>query len=658
MKNLWTEKEAKLFSRSILDMRVYSSRLLGRNPELVLHGGGNTSVKGYYKNIFGKKINTLFIKGSGWDLISIEKEGFAPVDLNYLLKLSKLETLSDSQMVIEQRLATLEPSAPNPSVETILHALIPFKYVDHTHADAVLCLTNTPSGRLIINQIYDDSILVVPYVMPGFLLAKKIEKMTKNVSWDKLKGMILMNHGVFSFGSDAKQSYDRMINIVNVAENFLKKEKVFRSYKKEKPRSNLLKLAKIRKIASDISGKPCIALLNDSLEATGFSILKNATRLSTKGTLTPDHVIRTKPFAWIIKNNNLNQSAKEFQDRYDKYFEKNKTKGIKKLNNGPNWALWKGYGTICFGNSKKEAKIVYDINAHTIRALQTSFNLDNWKPISFKKLFEIEYWELEQAKLNKSSKILDFQGKIAIVTGSASGIGYSIAEKLLNEGCAVLGIDKDKKVSELFSEFSSYKGCIADLKNSSDIKKAVSFAVKEFGGLDILISNAGIFSSSACIDKIDDKKWEYDMDINLNSHHRILRECIPFLKHGIDPAVIFMGSRNVGAPGPGAGTYTIAKSGLTQMSRLSAIELAKYNIRVNIIHPDCVYDTGVWSKKILRTRAQEYGLSVEEYKSRNLLKVDVSSQDVAEMAVFFVSTKSNKTTGAQIPIDGGNERII
>ena len=247
MKNLWTQKEAEIYSKNELSLRVYTSRLLGRNPELVLHGGGNTSVKGKYKNIFGEKIETLFIKGSGWDLISIEEDGFAPVNLNYLIRLAQLNKLTDSQMVVEQKLATLKPSAPSPSVEAILHALIPYKFVDHTHADAVLSITNTPNGRKKINEIYDKDILIVPYVMPGFILAKKIAELTKNIDWNELKGMILLNHGVFSFGDDAKTSYDRMINIVSCAEEFLKDKKVWRNYKKSTLKLDLLTLAKIRK---------------------------------------------------------------------------------------------------------------------------------------------------------------------------------------------------------------------------------------------------------------------------------------------------------------------------------------------------------------------------------------------------------------------------
>jgi len=657
MYSLWNNKEAKQYSKDDLSLRVYTSRLLGRNPELVLHGGGNTSVKGFYKNIFNEKIKTLYIKGSGWDLVSIEEEGFAPVDLNYLLKLSQLDKLTDSQMIIEQRLATLKPTAPSPSVEAILHALIPYKFVDHTHADAVLSITNTPDCKKKIKEIYGEDVFIVPYVMPGFILAKKIFEMTKNIDWKKLNGMILLNHGVFSFGDNAKESYEKMIMLVDMAEKYLKSKKVWKKYKKSKSKVDLLTLAKIRKKASEITGEPFLAILNDSSEAVGFSKIREAKNLSVQGTLTPDHVIRTKPFAWII-NDDLDISAKDFVNNYNKYFQKNSTKGITKLDNGPKWALWPEYGTISFGKSMGEAQIISDINKHTIRAMQTANNLDRWKPISFRDLYNVEYWELEQAKLKNNHDKPEFQGKIALVTGAASGIGYACAEKLLNVGCAVVGLDKNKNITKLFNGYSNYKGIHCDLFNTSDIKKAVSRGIKEYGGLDILISNAGIFSSSALLENIDDKKWEKDIGINLSTHHKILRECIPFLKSGIDPSVIFIGSRNVGAPGQGAGTYTIAKSGLTQMARLAAIELSYYNIRVNTVHPDCVYDTNVWTKEILKTRAKQYGLSIRDYKQRNLLKTDVSSSDVAELVTFLASTRSSKTTGAQIPIDGGNDRII
>ena len=306
----------------------------------------------------------------------------------------------------------------------------------------------------------------------------------------------------------------------------------------------------------------------------------------------------------------------------------------------------------------KEANIIKDINRHTIRAMQVSNSLHKWKPLSMEKLFEVEYWELEQAKLKKGNNSLSFQGKIAIVTGAASGIGKSCVQILLEKGCVVIGLDKNHNVIDLFHNNSNYKGLTCDLTKPKQIKKSIENIVVNFGGLDILVSNAGIFPDSAPLEAISEKKWKNDIDINLTSHHYVLRECIPFLKNGIESSVIFIGTRNVGAPGLGAGTYTIAKSGLTQMARLAALELAPYQIRVNIVHPDCVYETAVWTEKILKNRAKEYGISVKKYKSRNLLKKPVHSRDVAEIVSFLASNHSKKITGAQIPVDGGNDRII
>ena len=657
MKSLWTKKEEKLFSGDPLSLRVFSSRLLGRDPELVLHGGGNTSMKGTFKTIFGDTIDTLFIKGSGWDLISIEKEGFAPVDLKYLQKLATLDSLSDSQMVREQRLATLDPHAPNPSVEAILHALIPFTFVDHTHANAVLSITNSVNGNDKINQIYGDTVLVVPYVMPGFILAKKISELTKNVNWDSIKGMILLNHGVFSFGNTAKSSYENMIEIVHESEEFLRGNNVWRIYKNSKSNPDLITLAKIRKKASEMRGLACLGLLNNDKEAAGFSKMSASTSLSVMGTVTPDHVIRTKPFAWVI-DEDINQSSQQFIKNYTSYFEKHKSENHRKLDNGPKWALWKNMGTICFGNSLKEASTIMDINKHTIRTLQTSHKLGGWSPIPFKDLFEVEYWELEQAKLKTNKAIPEFQGKIAVVTGAAGGIGKACSELLLGRGCVVVGLDKNESVKTMFPNINEYMGIQCELLDTTSIRSAIEKTICSFGGMDILISNAGAFPESQALEKIDDDTWSNELNLNLGTHHKVMKACIPYLKYGIHPSIIFIGSRNVGAPGPGAGTYSIAKSGLTQMARLGAIEFAKHKIRVNMVHPDCVYDTGVWTDKILKTRADEYGMSISEYKNRNLLKKEVLSSDVAELVCFLSGEKCLKTTGAQIPIDGGNDRII
>ena len=657
MNNLWNNKEAKKYINDDLSLRVYSSRLLGQNSELVLHGGGNTSVKGTFKNIFEDSIETLFIKGSGWDLINIEKEGFTPVRLDHLLHLATLSTLTDTEMVREQRLATLDPRAPNASVEAILHALIPFKYVDHTHADSVLAITNTPGGKQKIKEIYGPDILIIPYVMPGFVLAKKIVELTENTDWKQLRGMILLNHGVFSFAETAKKSYDRMINIVNAAELYLKRKHSWKHYAKSKAKPDLLTITKIRRLASLMTGSAVISKVNYSSEASGFSSNPDSASLSLSGTLTPDHVIRTKPFPWII-GKNLEHSANKFKKKYKLYFDRNGNSRLTMLNSGPKWALWPHIGTISFGKSNKEANIINDINKHTFRAMQVSESLHKWKPLPLNKLFEVEYWELEQSKLKKENSSLPFQGQISLITGVASGIGKACAGLLLEKGCVVVGIDKSHEVIDLFQNNSNYKGYICDVTNPKKVQKLIENVICSFGGLDILISNAGIFPDSELLENISENKWKKDIDINLTSHYHVLRKSIPFLKNGVNSSVVFIGTRNVGAPGLGAGTYTIAKSGLTQMCRLAAIELAPYNVRVNIVHPDCVYDTALWTEKTLNARAEKYGISVDQYKTRNLMKKPVHSIDVAEVVCFLSGRKSSKTTGAQLPVDGGNDRII
>ena len=292
MKSLWNDKEASEF-KTDLDLRVYTSRLLGRDSSLVLHGGGNTSVKSTATNLFGEEEDILYVKGSGWDLATIEAEGFAPVKMDMLLKMAELKELNDPDMVKYQRLAMTNPSAPNPSVEAILHAIIPFKFVDHTHTDAVVTITNTDGGEDKIKELYGDKVLIIPYIMPGFVLAKLIYDMTRDVNWGELEGMVLMNHGLFTFNETAKKSYEKTIELVDKAEKYLESKGATLDAKEDSSNIELLELAKIRKEVSTLKGKATISILNDSNEALHFS-KENIEKIATQGPLTPDHVIRTK----------------------------------------------------------------------------------------------------------------------------------------------------------------------------------------------------------------------------------------------------------------------------------------------------------------------------------------------------------------------------
>ncbi|MDC1232838.1 class II aldolase/adducin family protein, partial [Gammaproteobacteria bacterium] len=300
MKSLWSDEDAaqRLAEGGELALRVYTSRLLGQNPDLVLHGGGNTSLKGLSVTVFGESVETLYVKGSGWDLKTIEAAGFPPVDLNYLQRLGKLNELSDTQMMRELRLALLDPTAPTPSVEAILHALIPHRYVDHTHTDAVVTLSNSEGGAARLAELFGNEVLILPYTMPGFVLAKQVAEATADTDWTKLRGIVLLNHGLFTFAEDAKDSYNAMIELVTRAEDFIAgqvDDSATESVIPLRPFDRLA-FAELRYEAGKVFGSPVLASLDTGVDSLGFAAHKAAGQLVASGPLTPDHTIHTKPF--------------------------------------------------------------------------------------------------------------------------------------------------------------------------------------------------------------------------------------------------------------------------------------------------------------------------------------------------------------------------
>ena len=655
MKSSWNDKKAKKYGKNLLKMRVYTSRLLGQEEDLVLHGGGNTSVKIKERNIFGETEDILYVKGSGWDLATIEEPGFAPVKLDALYKLVKLDSLSDIDMVKYQRMAMTNPAAPNPSVEAILHGIIPYTFVDHTHADAVVIITNTSNGRERIKEIYGKNMMIVPYVMPGFILAKTIHNMTKGVDWEKLDGMILLNHGVFTFDHDPKASYEKMIRIVSKAENYLRKQGAKEIKGARIAKVDTIRLAAIRKEVSEMWGKAVLSKLDNSGPSVGFSNLRTAKKISNRGPLTPDHIIRTKRTP-VYLSKNYKKDLEAFEKAYDSYFD-NYNSSEQKLDPAPRWGILPGNGTLSFGPTVKHVKIIEDISRHTKKAIVQAEKLGGWKALGQKDLFEMEYWSLEQAKLKKAAAAKPMQGKIAIVTGAASGIGKACVESLLRQGAVVAALDINKSILNYFPK-KEVLGLYCDVTKSMHLSGCIKETVKHFGGLDMLITNAGIFPQSAKIADMKDDLWEKSLSINVTSHQRLLQLCVPYLELGFDPAVVIIGSKNVPAPGPGASAYSVAKAGLTQLGRVAALELGAMGIRVNILHPNAVYDTGIWTDEILKARAKHYGLTVEEYKTNNVLKSEVTSKDVADLAVAMLGPLFSKVTGAQVPVDGGNDRVI
>ena len=383
MKNLWDDKEANKCT-SDLDLRVYTSNLLGQSDELVLHGGGNTSVKSM---VNGEEI--LYVKGSGWDLISIKAEGFAPVKMCTLLEMAALETLSDSDMVRQQKAAMIDKDAPNPSVEAILHAIIPFKVVDHTHADAIVTISNSKNGPKLIDEVFPN-FLIIPYVMPGFILAQKIYEMIKdNFDWETCEGIILHNHGIFTFDDDAKRSYDKMINAVTLAENFLEENAA-------------LDLDDIEAKEFDVSLLQIDKFMhiNQTPLALNYTSQENLRATVTRGVLTPEHILRTKRVPLVVEDDDAEEALKHFRVAYKAYFNAYKTDEIM-LDPTPKYAVIKDFGIVTFGKTQKEADVINDVVSHTMMAVMRADKLGGYKSISIPDSFDMEYWELEQAKLKK-----------------------------------------------------------------------------------------------------------------------------------------------------------------------------------------------------------------------------------------------------------------
>lgn len=655
MHNSWNETEACACRDDPLALRVYTSRLLGRDPSLVLHGGGNTSVKTTVRDVFGDEVDVLLVKGSGWDLATIEAAGFSPVRLDALRRLATFEHISDAALVRAQRAAMTDPSAPDASVEAVLHALIPAAFVDHTHADAVVALTNTPNGAELIDEVYGDRVFVLPYVMPGFPLARLVYERSRDLDWSRYEGMVLLNHGIFTWGDTAKSSYDAMIRLVSEAEDRIAKRGTIVAVAASSADSDdPTAIARIRRAASELAGRAMIATLDASDVARGFSERHDVASIAMRGPLTPDHIIRTKRVP-VILGEDPAADIRAFGDAYRDYFARN-TDGTKTmLDAAPRWAVWPGRGIVTFGRTAKDARIVADIASHTIVAIQWSESLGGWCALREKELFDVEYWELEQAKLAKSGAGRPFDGKVALVTGASSGIGRAVASELAAQGAAVVTADVASLATPIAGA-SVHVEC--DLTDVAAPRAVVARALQEFGGLDVVVSNVGMFPPSKRIDALDDDSWRRTFDLNVTSHQRMLTAAAPLLRHGVNPAVVVVGSKNVPAPGPEQAAYSSSKAALTQLARVAALELAADGIRVNVVHPNAVFDTGIWTDDVLRARAAAYGKNVEQYKRSNLLGVEVTSRTVAAAIVALASPSFACTTGAQIPIDGGNERVI
>ena len=656
MESLWNDEDAARFPAP-LDQRVYTSRLLGGDPSLVLHGGGNTSVKITEPDLFGEPVELLYVKGSGWDLRTIEPEGFAPVRMDVLLRLSQLESLSDARMARELRAATIDPAAPAPSVEAILHAILPHTFVDHTHPDALISVMNTPAGLERVREVYGEDVVIVPYVMPGFALARACERLYREQAGPDTQGMVLMHHGLFTFGATARGAYERMIELVDRAEAYLREHGAWEvpPASAEPPAVHAEGIARLRQAVSVAAGRSLVLTTDAEPESLAFAQRGDLERVAASGPATPDHVIRTKRLPLIGRD------VDAYAASYREYFEANavrSTEPLTMLDPAPRVILDAELGLVTAGATASEAAVAGELYRHTIEIIGRAELLAEWQALPAEDIFDVEYWELEQAKLRHSSGSPLFGGEVVLVTGAASGIGRACVDAFRRRGAAVVGLDVDPSVEDVAAR-PEYLGVVCDITSEAAVTKALAAAARAFGGLDMVVLNAGVFPPSTRIAELSLDDWRAAIAVNLDANVTLMRETHGLLKLSPNGGrVVVNASKNVPAPGPGAAAYSASKAGLTQLARVAALEWGTDGIRVNVVHPNAVFDTGIWTQEVLEERARSYGLSVDEYKRANVLAVEVTSRDVAELVAELCGPAFAKTTGAQVPVDGGNERVI
>lgn len=657
MHNFWDDSEAARYDGA-LGQRVYTSRLLGKEKTLVLHGGGNTSVKLREHNLFGEEEAILYVKGSGSNLETIEAEGFAPVRLAPLLRLMELDAISDADWSAALKNSVVNPAAPAPSVETPLHAILPYAYVDHTHPDALLAVGSTPGGSERLREIYGDLVVIVPYTRSGFPIAKACSRMFTEQAGEQTVGVVLLHHGLFTFGDTAQQAYERTIELVSRAEHYLEQHHAWHISFPPTPapqRALRHELAALRQEISAVAGFPMVVATHTDPQSLGFARRDDVAQLSQQGPATPDHVIRTKLKPLIGVGN-----VQQFRADYERYFQAHAARidsPIEMLDPAPRIILDPDYGMCAVGRTAKDTAITSDIYRNTREIILRATALGGYEALPEHDIFDLEYWALEQAKLRRQSDPM-FTGEVALVTGAASGIGKACVESFLARGAAVVGLDINPAVEQLFEQ-PAFLGVRCDVTREEELVESLEAGARAFGGLDMLVLNAGIFPPGRRIGELQSDEWRKVMAINLDSNLVLLRECHPLLKAAPRGGrVVIIGSKNVPAPGPGAAAYSASKAALNQLARVAALEWGKDKIRINMLHPNAVFDTGLWTEEVLAARAKHYGLSVEQYKTNNVLGVEVTSRDVAELSAEMCGPLFAKTTGVQVPIDGGNERVI
>jgi rhamnose utilization protein RhaD (predicted bifunctional aldolase and dehydrogenase)/NAD(P)-dependent dehydrogenase (short-subunit alcohol dehydrogenase family) len=653
MQNRWSEAEAAKH-HGLIGECVYVSRLLGSDRALVSHGGGNTSVKLREADVHGDPRDVLYVKGSGWELAAIEPEGFAPLDLARVRRLADLDALSDTDMVDELLQARVRSDAPDPSVESIIHAILPATAVVHAHPNALLAVANTPSGPQRVRDLYGPDVLVVPYAMPGFRAAKELATRLAEVGTD-YTSIVLLSHGVVSVGETPREAYDRLIDLVDIAERYVQRFSSERSRGSVRPQPPVerLPLAQLRFEVSRAAGRPCLMRQHRDQTSWAFSQRDDLAAVSRQGVATPDHALWTKPLPM------LGRDVATYADGYRDYVSSHSAdRDVRQRDPAPRVILDRDLGLLTAGPSLGAESASADIYTQIIDTIEMADGLGGFQGLPASDIFDLEYWELEQRKLDRVGVGDEFTGEVALVSGANSGIGRGCALALLDRGAAVVGVDVNPAVVGM-TDHAAYIGVQCDVSSLGSLEGALDAAVERFGGVDMVVAAAGLFPESGLIVQHDPSAWTRAMSVNVDGLIRLFSLVQPLL--ALSPRkgrVVVIGSKNVRAPGPGASAYSASKAAANQIARVAALEWAADGIRVSSVHPDAVFDTALWTEDLLLARAAKYGLSVEDYKRRNLMGVEITSAQVGELVAVMLGRAFAATTGAHVTIDGGNERTI
>ncbi len=679
MKSLWREADAKRliakYARQGINkdiaLRVYTSRLLGNDARLVLHGGGNTSVKTTMKDVLGVKRDVLCVKGSGWDLGDIEPRGLPALRLEDLLELRRLGRLSDEDMVSYQRGCLLDATSPNPSVETLLHAFLPHKFVDHTHSTAVLAITDQANGLELSAEVFGDRAALVPYVMPGFALAKKAAEIVE--ANPTVEGLILLKHGIFSFGETAREAYERMISLVTLAEQRLGKawRTVFAAQALPPKIAGVAEVAPILRglVASprdDADPARMVLDFRSTKAIRNYVDGKDLSSYSQRGVVTPDHNIRIKNWPLVVPAPAAGDLAKfaagadkarrKFEDRCHKYFARhNGKRGAAKteLDAQPRVILVPGLGLFGVGKSVAEAAVAADLAENTVAVISDAEAIGRFQPLSEANLFDMEYWSLEQAKLGKGAE-KPLAGRVALITGGGGGIGQGTAEAMAALGAAVVVLDRDADAAHAVAAAigAGALGIGCDVTDAQAVRRAFDQTCTTFGGIDIVVSNAGA-AWQGKIGEVSDKVLRQSFELNFFAHQSIAQNAVRVMKaQGTGGALLFNTSKQAVNPGPDFGPYGLPKAATLFLVRQYALEYGVDGITANAVNADRI-NTGIFAGGMLEDRAAARGLTVAQYLGDgNLLKREVKVADVAQ--AFIDLALARKTTAAVLTVDGGN----